>query len=139
MDITLVAQDRIDAVWPSLKEYAVQAAEYTYGRFTANDIRTGLKTKNQQLWVAHEGDTPYGFVVTQCADYPQLRGLVMHFTAGKDIEKWKEPMLKWIRKYAKSEGCDIIESYGRGGWERIFKSDGFKKRFMFYELPVEAV
>ena len=46
-------------------------------------------------------------------------------------------MLALLRKFAKDNGCTIIESYGRPGWERIFKDDGFQQRFMFYELPVE--
>lgn len=50
MDITLVGQDRIDAVWPSIKEYAVQAAEYTYGRFTATEGESGTN-KNLQSYI----------------------------------------------------------------------------------------
>jgi hypothetical protein len=46
-------------------------------------------------------------------------------------------MLEVLQKFAKDNGCKIIESYGRPGWEKVFTDDGFKKRFMFYELPVE--
>jgi hypothetical protein len=138
MDITFIEQKNIDKIWHKVKGFAEDAAEYTYGRFTANDIRTNLKNNHQQLWIAHEGDEVYGFVVTEPTDYPQMKALIMHFTAGKEVLLWKDEMLKWIRAFAKEQGCEIIESYGRVGWSKVFKDDGFQKRFMFYELPVEC-
>ena len=137
MNVTFVEQKNIDKVWHKIKEYAEDAAKYTYGRFTANDIRMGLIEKNQQLWIAHEDEEVYGFVVTEASHYPQMKVCIMHFTAGKEVHLWKDEMLKWIRAFAKEQGCDIIESFGRVGWAKIFKEDGFDKRFMFYELPVE--
>jgi len=46
-------------------------------------------------------------------------------------------MLELLQKFGKENDCNIIESYGRAGWAKVFKNDGFKSRFMFYELPVE--
>jgi hypothetical protein len=66
-----------------------------------------------------------------------MRALVMHFTGGKDLPKWKTKMLSLLRRFSKDQGCSIIESYGRPGWEKVFKDDGHRKRFTFYELPVE--
>jgi hypothetical protein len=63
--------------------------------------------------------------------------LVMHFTGGEQLPKWKNEMLELLQRFAKDNNCTTIESYGRRGWERVFKNDGFKSRFMFYELPVE--
>ena len=138
MEISVIGKDQVDSVWLMIKDYAQGAADYTYGRFTANDIRTGLKTKNQHLWIAHEDEKALGFVVTQISDYPQMRALIMHFTGGEDLPKWKEQMLEELQNYAYNNGCDIIESMGRKGWGRVFKEDGFEERFMFYELPVRG-
>ena len=140
MTITPLDNTQVDYLWHKLKPYFEGAAEYTYGRFTANDIRTKLKNSpTQQLWIAHEEEDVYGFVITQPSDYPQLRALVMHFTGGTGLMKWKSQMLSTLQEYARNNGCDIIESFGRGGWGKVFKDDGFKSRFVFYELPVEAV
>ena len=137
MDITPLQNHEVDLVWPRVKEYFAMAAEYTYGRFTANDIRSRLKNSpTQQLWIAHEGEEVYGFVITQPLDYPQLRALVMHFTAGKELDKWKEPMLAQMKEYAVNNGCDLIESLGREGWAKVFKDDGYKKLYTWYQLPV---
>lgn len=138
MEISVVSKENIDGVWLMIKDYAKGAADYTYGRFTANDIRTGLKTKNQQLWIAHEDEEALGFVVTQISDYPQMRSLIMHFTGGKELPKWKSMMLEELQNFAYNNGCDVIESQGRKGWGKVFKDDGFKECFMFYELPVKG-
>lgn len=139
MQVTLLHNTDVDLVWHRIKEYVEGAAEYTYGRFTAQDIRTRARESDQQVWIAHDGDEVYGFVITQVSDYPQLKSLVMHFTGGKDLMEWKGIMLQRLQEFAAVCGCDIIESFGRGGWGKVFKDDGFQSRFTFYELPVEIV
>jgi hypothetical protein len=66
-----------------------------------------------------------------------MNTLVMHFTGGIDLKEWKPSMLELLQRFAKENGCAVIESYGREGWSKVFENDGFKSRFMFYELPVE--
>ena len=110
MKITHFPNQEVDVVWHIVKEYFEGCAEYTYGRFTANDIRNAVKKNpNQQLWIAHEEDKIFGFVITEPMEYPQLKSLIMHFTGGTELELWKEDMLKTIQGFAYSTGCDIIE------------------------------
>lgn len=138
MQASLVPKEHIEAVWPQIEEYLKGAADYTYGRFTVEDIKQGILTKSQQLWVAFDDKKIYGAVVTEIYVYPQTVALTMHFTGGVELKKWKKPMLELLQKFGRDHGCKIIESYGRPGWEKIFKDDGFKMRFMFYELPTES-
>jgi hypothetical protein len=138
MQISIVPVDYIETAWPQVQPYMEGAAEYTYGRYTAEDIKQGILTKPQQLWIAFDADNKIlGAVVTEIVVYPRLRSLVMHFTGGVDLKSWKPDMLSMLQRFAKENGCDVIESYGREGWGKVFKNDGFKSRFMFYELPVE--
>lgn len=137
MEISIVPVEHVDSVWPSVEQYLKGAADYTYGRFTVEDIKEKLYTAPQQLWIAYEGLDIYGVVVTEIVQYPQMATLVMHFTGGINLPKWKKEMLEMLQRFAKDHGCSVIESYGRRGWEKVFKNDGFKTRFMFYELPVE--
>ena len=114
----------------------VGAAKYTHGRFKVEDIKQQLyKNNNQQLWIAYD-DKVYGAVITEIITYPQMKTLIMHFTGGVELPKWKDDMLALLRRFAKDRQCKVIESYGRTGWKRIFKNDGFNSKFMFYELPV---
>jgi len=135
MKISLVLPEHYDKVWPDIESYMIGAARYTHGRFKVEDIKHGLVKNNQQLWIAFNYNIK-GAVITEIIQYPQMQALIMHFTGGKELPSWKNEMLATLQSYARDKNCDIIESYGRRGWERIFKNDGFKSKFMFYELPV---
>lgn len=140
MQVSLVPLQYTEWVWPKIEEFMKGAADYTYGRFEVDDIKNGVLQSqgNQQLWVAYENEEDvYGAVVTEVWQYPKMRTLIMHFTGGRELPKWKGDMLKLLQQFAADQGCDVIESYGRGGWAKVFQSDGYKKRFIFYELPVE--
>jgi hypothetical protein len=118
----------IDQVWADIESYIEGAAKYTHGRYTADDIRQTFKEGGQQLWIAYD-DKVYGAVITEIISYPQMRTLIMHFTGGVELPKWKDDMLAMLRRFAKDHQCKVIESYGRSGWKRIFKNDGFNSKF----------
>jgi hypothetical protein len=138
MHVSLVPKEHIGDIWDGIEGYMQGAAEYTYGRYSVEDIREGVETQDQQLWIAFDGTDIYGAVVTEVNNYPRKRALIMHFTGGKQLNKWKPQMLNVLRRFARDTQCDIIESYGRAGWAKVFENDGFKSKFMFYELPVEG-
>jgi hypothetical protein len=126
-----------ESVWHLIHDYMEGAAKYTYGRYTVDDIKNELLKGNQQLWIAYD-DKIYGAVVTEVMQYPQMKALTMHFTGGIELFKWKNEMLSVLRSFAKDCGCQTIESFGRTGWKKVFSKDGFKSKFMFYELSVEG-
>jgi len=137
MQVSVVLPEYIELVWPKIETYMIGAAQYTYNRFTADDIKKGLINSPQQLWIAYDEGEIYGAVVTEVFNYPSMKALIMHFTGGKKLIRWKKPMLELLQRFAKDHGCSVIESYGRPGWEKVFKNDGYKEVFKFYELPVE--
>lgn len=126
----------IEIVWPSINDYMIGAAKYTHGRYEVQDIKEQLlRNPRQQLWIAYD-DKVYGAVITEVMIYPQMKTLIMHFTGGVELPKWKNEMLLVLRSFAKDQQCKVIESYGRTGWKKVFKNDGFNSKFMFYELTI---
>lgn len=137
MNVALVPKEDYITIFPFIEDYLKLAAKYTYGRYGEQDIKNELLTKQQQLWIAFEGTNMFGFVVTEVITYPKIKTLIMHFTAGKELSLWKDDMLAELRNFAKLNDCKVIESYGRKGWAKVFKQDGYNTKFIFYELPVE--
>lgn len=136
MIVTAILPVDYNAVWNDIEGYMEGAAKYTHGRYKVEDIKKELyRNRSQQLWIAYD-DKIYGAVITEIITYPQMKTLIMHFTGGVELPKWKDDMLALLRRFAKDHDCKVIESYGRTGWKRIFKNDGFQSKFMFYELPV---
>jgi len=137
MKVSYVLPEDYRQIWPLIESYMDGAATYTYGRFTKEDILDDLLNKHQQLWIAFEGSEVFGAVVTEVLTYPRMRTLVMHFTGGKKLPRWKNEMLQLLQQFARDNQCAVIESYGRPGWGKVFEKDGYKARFIYYELPVE--
>jgi len=137
MQVSIVDTKDIERIWPFIEGYMKRAAKYTYGRFEAEDIKEGLLKQPQQLWIAFDDKKIYGAVVTEVIKYPRMTALTAHFLAGIQFETWKEPMLKIVQQFGKDNGCKLIDSYGRPGWERVWANYGYTKRFIFYELPLE--
>ena len=137
MQVSRVDTKHIESVWPFIEGYMKRAAKYTYGRFEAEDIKEGLLKQPQQLWIAFDDKKIYGAVVTEITQYPRMKVLTVHFLAGIEFETWKDPMLKLVQQFGKDNGCKLIDSYGRPGWEKVWANYGYTKRFIFYELPLE--
>ena len=136
---TIVPKEHIADVWEDIQGYVKNCAKFTYGRFTEQDILRDVLSKDQQLWVSFDTETKVivGFLITEVVEYPQVKMLVMHFTGGQDFKSWVPDGLPKIQKFARDNGCIKLESYGRAGWEKMWKDYGYKKRLVFYELPVE--
>jgi hypothetical protein len=137
VNVSLVPKEDYIPCFKAIHDYIEKSAKYTYGRFNAQDIKDLIYHTDKQLWVAYKNVQIYGFVVTEIVTYPQMKTLMMHFTGGVHLNKWKDDMLKTLQSFAKNNECDVIESYGRKGWGKVFEQDGYNPRFIYYELPLE--
>jgi len=138
MKISMVPKAHVEVIWSRIEKYVEGAAKYTYGRFTTDDIKQGIINKpEQQLWIAFDDTQIYGFWVTEPFTYPQIKVLILHFIGGEKFKEWQTMALEMTQKYARDHDCKIMESYGRPGWGKIWKDNGYKELFTFYELPVE--
>lgn len=136
MMVSLVPKKHVYECWDKVVGYLERAAEYTFGRYVAEDIYDCLHTDNYHLWIAFEDGKIYGAVVTNFIEYPNKRVLGMQFCGGEELSRWKTPMLDLLKKWARDTQCDAIESTGRKGWTKIFEDDGCKVQWVTYELPI---
>lgn len=136
IQVSLVPSEHARLIWPRLTPHVDRAAEYTYGRYTADDILDSIESYDHHLWIAFEDQDIKGITITSIKQYPRKRCLDMVFCAGDDGMEWKAPMLGILQRWAADNHCDIIESSGRLGWSKIFKDDGYKALWQVYELPV---
>jgi hypothetical protein len=137
LEVDIVFKEDINIIFPFIKDYLKGAADYTHGRYTVEDIHNDITSGNKQLWVTYEGSKIYGAVVTEILNYPQKKVLVLHFTGGIEFDKWHKAILESLKLFAKQQQCDAIEFCGRNGWTKLFKQDGYKPIFTFYELTLE--
>ena len=137
MQVSLVPPNHVYNVWSQTHAFMEKAAEYTYGRYNADDILVSLTDYDHLLWVAFDEDkTIKGITVTYFKQYPRKKCLDMVFCAGDEGFEWKDQMLKVLQHWAYDNECDTIEASGRLGWAGIFKGDGYKPLWQVFELPV---
>lgn len=139
IQVSAVPTEYVENVWPKVEAFIEGSAKYTYDRYTADDIFDLLMHYDHALWIAFDGDETVGAVVTSFLEYPRSRYLNMLFCGGEDIGKWKDPMLSLLRTWARDNGCSGIESTGRPGWAKIFKTDGHTPVWHTYQLPLDDV
>ena len=132
-----VPKEALDIVWGDVKKLLEPAVETAKGKMTLKDVYEYIKKDIYSLWVVMEETKIVAVVTTRVIQYPESRALALDFIGGKRMKHWLPKAQKVINKFARDNGCIRIESHGRPGWEKMWKEYGYKKRFVFYELPVE--
>ena len=137
--VSAVPTEHLAQCWPFVEAFLEGAAEKTYGRFTVSNIYERIEEDGYQLWVAFDETAKIkGAVVTNICNYPQRKILSMTYCGGEDLIEWKDQMLDILRRYAKDVGCDAIEAVARKGWAKVFREDGYKERWVTFELPLQG-
>ena len=138
IEVSMVPVGYIDSCWDRVEPHMQKAAEFTYGRYTVDDIYDSVKENDYHLWIAFDGGNILGAVVTQFTVYPKRKVLNLVFCGGEELHTWKDPMLELLQKFGHDTGCDCLELTGRRGWAKIFAGDGYKECWVTYELPVKG-
>jgi hypothetical protein len=140
MNIALIPPDHVLRMWPRVRPFMQKAAEYTHGRYEVDDILVSITDYGNDLWVVFDDsiNVLFGACVTGFKHYPRMKCLDMIFIGGDDNTGmgWKNDMLKVLQHWAYDNHCDEIESSGRPGWAKIFKSDGYTMLWQTFALPV---
>lgn len=134
--ISLVPSDRVMDAWDQVQHFMLMAAEATNGRYTPLDILDALFNFNHDLWIVFTEEGIRGALVTAIKQYPNKRYLELAFIGGEDGHSWKDQMLDTMRRWARDNNCDGIESCARLGWSKIFKDDGYRPMWQVFELPL---
>ena len=91
------------------------------GTHTLTTVEMALKTGDAQLWLSDDG---LGAAVTEINTYPSgLKRAIIWLSAGR-----LESVLSMDDDFAalaKAEGCDEVVLYGRPGWKRALRDNGW--------------
>jgi len=142
MQASMVPSEYAREIWEDIEGYMEKGAAYSGGRYEADDVLHLIETLGYKLWIAFDGTGIKGAVVTGFVQYPRLKALDMMFIGGEDGPEWKIPMLNLLKKWGADNDCVKLEAMGREGWERMFKDEGAKRRWLAFEIdidPAEAV
>lgn len=122
----------INAVWEDVRALIEDACTTTRGKFDAEDIRAGLLTGEDQLWIWRTA-TAFAVGITRLANYPKQRVCTLRIVTGNNMEEWFEPCLETIERWAKANGCHAMEFQARPGWKRFLSGRGYDHTHSYLE------
>lgn len=130
-----VPAERIALVWPAIEPLIKGAASLSRGKFSADDIRAGLESRDMQLWMAWDNG-PVAVAVTQIAEHPRKKTCRIRIVTGRYREGWQH-YIRAIEAWAASNGCTGMELIARPGWERVLRSYGYEKTHVLLEREID--
>ena len=100
--------------WEAARPLLEKAVKMGLQTHDISDVKKALDDGLMQLW-CHNGSV----LVTEVLSFPRLRVCSAKYAGGrmKDCFEMKPAIERW----AKDNGCDVCEVYGRRGWQRVHK------------------
>ena len=118
--ISVIWVNKEDAVkiWPMVEPFLISAMKRWLPVYFSSDLLEGVLEDKMQLWIItnNKEERLYGAALTQIIPYPRAKILNLFLLGGQDMKSWKDDMSNAIETFARSQGCDFLQSLGRRGW-----------------------
>ena len=138
MRVSTVPKEAVKHVWKDVEELLKKSVEDTSrGKINILDVLDGILRDIYVLWVVlDEEDNMVAAITTRIATYPRRKAMVLDFVGGTKLHKWKDTVIKTIGRFAKENDCQHLEGYGRKGWERALRGNGFYSECIAYRMEL---
>lgn len=121
-------------VVPLVHEWLKDVETLTDGKLTYESLIEQLAKSEMQMWLV-VGEKVVATIVTEVLTYPKKKYChVLIVSGGGNAKDWHRPIIEQIETWAKNEGCDAVEMYGRKGWLRLLPDYKVKQYRMTKEL-----
>ncbi len=124
-----IPSDRIDSIWPQVKDRLQAAVETANGRLDLVDLYRFLRAKDLVLWVSIRDKTIEAVAVTEIIQHAKKKMCCVRIMTGENYANWIG-LEQGIADWAKSIGCDGMEATARKGWAKVFKHYDFTHIFL---------
>ena len=118
MKARIIQPEDVAYVWEEVAPLLDTVKEHTEGELETDDFLEPLTHGDMQLWIATEGSTVHGVMVTQLIPYPQKKILRIISLAGDNFEELRD-FQEMIEAFAVKTGCTALEMWGRKGWKKL--------------------
>jgi len=121
-----VDPEELPVCWHLFVPLVVRALMRGEGSYNLRDVNLMLLTGQWQLWShGRKAEEPESICITQVADFPRQRKLIVTHVAGNEAAFLEN--LHLVSDYAKSRECQRIEAYARKGWLRKLPDGWYSK------------
>lgn len=106
-----------------------KALRYSGGTHNSDDIIQSVMAGRMQIWPAKNS-----MAITEIIVYPRKKALHVFLAAGDKAELLD--MIDAAREWGRSQGCTIMTTAGRFGWERVLGNVEWKKSMVVLEREI---
>lgn len=137
MNVTRVATENIEAVWPKIQGLMARALTSLHGEYDEKDVFNRLVSGATQLWLVYDDELKLRIICTTGIEiWPTAKWLRINLLAGDHFQDfyWAFDQLEL---WAKEQGCSkIIAAVRPGLRKRLVSNKGFS---LAYETVIREI
>jgi len=121
INIGFIPAKNLDKVWLRVSPMIQKVIDKPKPEHDILDVYASLK--NEKAWlvlISDESEILAAYICAQ-ADYPRKRIMYVNMMVGKDMYRWKDEILEFLKVGARNIGATEIEYRGRRGFEKMYK------------------
>ena len=112
-----------------------RSEKYASGRYKAEDLIFDCSEGRSFLWaVTTEDAVVTAACVVEFAPYHRKIAFRIIALGGFNMKYWIDDLHGKLMQFANDGGAELMEIYGRSGWERILAKYGYKKTVILLEV-----
>ena len=142
MKLVAIPIEELDKVWSLVEKDIKNALAYS-GQLTDSDfVYETAKQGKFQVWVIWDKDEKitankyYGVVVTEIIQRKYGKVCHVYIVTGRQMSKWQH-LISEVEKFAKEEGCKMMELIARPGWQKVYNNHGYKRTHVVLEKQIK--
>jgi hypothetical protein len=133
----IVPPEEIDTVWDKVSGYVRDALSHSQGELEVRHVYSMLQSGGMMMWIIVDDDEGaiVAAVVVEILSYPIKRVCRVVGLGGRGLNQ-RIHHLSEIEAWAKSIGCDAMDSMCRDAFEKILTPLGYSKQYIIVGKPL---
>ena len=115
-------EENIDAI----KCFIEMGFEFSDGKYVFDDVKESILSANMQVWGVVKDEKLCAALLTQIIHFPHEKRLLLFSLGGDGFKKWGH-LLRHIENWAAIIKVSAIELFGRRGWIKLLKDEGYEE------------
>lgn len=112
--------------WPQVAHWCEAALSHGGDLLNLEDLKAAVAARDMQLWVVHEGEQLLAVCVTEIRRWPRCSVLTAIVVGGEQMPRWVRGLDDVLTRYARANGCAVLDAHGRKGWTKTLRSLGWR-------------
>lgn len=111
----------VDEVWDRAAPLLQLAIDKGHGEYGIEHVYDWLKKEAMHLCIIMINDRIVAAVCTEVIDHPLKRSFRASLLGGEGLKEWFDDWYAFFVVGARSVNADLLELYGRPGWDRFIR------------------